>query len=357
MKLEIDKQTLKSAIKQPTRLTKLKTSFQILQSILIEARDNTLSITGTDLNTAFRITVPAKVKEEGKVCVDASHFEKVVGASAENISIITDGKELTVKTDITKHSMPLQDIAEWPENVFHAGEYENEIDAELLAMLCRKVAYAVSKDESRPDFTGGCFLVKDGKATMVSTDGHRLAKAEAAYKGSDIDSIIIPCKALPSLCELTGNVRLHVEGGKLHVYAPDDGVHMSICLVAGRFPDFSKVFPTSFATKVTVESKPLKDMLKAASLAVPKFGCVRFQASVDRLDLSSMSDKCRAAATVECVTEGEAVSVGINPIYLQQTIDIIGAEAITMCINDDDSPILLESEDDNSKHIIMPMQF
>lgn len=360
MKFEIDKQTLKAALKQPTRLAKLKTSFQILQNILLEAYDGSLSITGTDLNTVFRITVPANVKEEGKVCVDAAHLDKVVGSCAETISINTEitceSKGIVIKTDKTKHAMPMADLAEWPQSVFHDGEYENEIDAELLALTCRKVAYCVSRDESRPDFNGACLIVKGGKATMVSTDGHRLAKADVACKGADIDSIIIPHKALPSLCELTGSVSLHVDKSKLHVKT-EDGVQMSISLVAGRFPDFTKVFPTKFATKVTVESKPLKDMLRAASLAMSEHGSVRLDATCDRLDLSSMNKKCRASATVECITEGEVASVGINPIYLQQAIDTIGAETVTIGINDADSPILIEGTEDTDKHIVMPMQY
>jgi DNA polymerase-3 subunit beta len=356
MRIQIDKQTFKQAIKQPAKLAKpARTSFAVLQNIKLEARDGKLSVTGTDLDTSIRVSVPATVNEEGMVVVDAATLDKATNAPADDIIISTDKDSVTVRAGKTWHMLPKGDISEYPTIDFLNGEVDCEIDGINLGSLCRKVAYAISKDDTRKDFTGALFTVKDGKAQMVSTDGHRLAKAECEATG-ELEGCIVPAKAIQILSELTGAIKLHSANGKLHVMTAD-GVQMSISLIAGKFPDFSKVFPTSFDTTVTVDAKPLKDMLKYVGMATRKDGTVRIGIHKDTVTLGADNQKCKSNAEIPAELEGEPVSIGINGEYLSQTIEAIGESRLSIRIIDADSPMLVTGVDDSesNQHIVMPM--
>lgn len=356
MKFEIDKQTLKSAIKQPVKLAKTRTSFAPMQNIMLEARDGKLSVIGSDLDTSIRVSVPATVHEDGLIVVEAATLDKAINAPADDFIIRTDKDCVTVHAGKAWHTFPQGDISEYPTFDFLNGEGDCEIDGTNLGWLCRKVAYAISKDETRKEFTGAFFTSKGGKAQMVSTDGHRLAKAECPSTG-ELEGCIVPAKAIQILSELTGTIKLHSSSGKLHVMTAD-GVQMSISLIAGRFPDFSKVFPTSFATTGTVEAKPLKDMLKCVEMATSKTGCVRMSTYKDTVTLGADNQKCKSNAEIPAEFEGESVCIGINGGYMLQTIEAIGEPRLSIRIIDADSPMVVTGVDDSesNQHVIMPMQ-
>lgn len=356
MRIELDKQTFKQAIKQPVRLAKTKSSFAVLQNIELEGRDGKLIVTGTDLDVSVRIGVPAFVAEDGHAVVDAATLDKATNAPADTVAIITDKDSVTVTVGQVKHTLPKADATEYPSIAFAEGECDCEIDGAQLGCLCRKVAYAISKDEFRKEFTGALFTVQNGEAQMVSTDGHRLAKAECKATGK-LEGCIVPSKAIQVLAGLTGTIKLHAAGGKLHVTAAG-GVQMSISLIAGSFPDFSKVFPRSYNATATIDAKPLKDMLRSVGLATEKCGIVRMTIGNAQATLSASSNKLSACADIPCESEGEIVTIGINGEYLSQTIEAIGEERITLSIIDADSPMLVTgvAESESNEHIVMPMQ-
>ena len=137
----------------------------------------------------------------------------------------------------------------------------------------------------------------------------------------------------------------------------DDGVQMSISLVAGRFPDFTRVFPTCFDTKVTIDVKSFRDMLKSVAIATEQSGNVHIKISEDMLALSANNNKCKASAEIPVEVDGKTVSFGINGEYLLQTIDAICEPRVSIGIVDADSPILVTgvNNSESNQHIVMPM--
>ncbi len=48
--------------------------------------------------------------------------------------------------------------------------------------MIRQTIFAISQDETRPILTGSLVEIEDGKLTMVSIDGYRLAIRKAQIK-------------------------------------------------------------------------------------------------------------------------------------------------------------------------------
>jgi len=355
MHIHINKQMFKQAIRQPVKLAKTRTSFAVLQNIKLEGKDGKLIVTGTDMDTSICVSVSGTVHEEGIVLVDAATLDNVTSAHSDEIIISADNESVTVKSEKVKHTLPKGDISDFPSIEFISGKNDCEISGSNLCWLCRKTAYSISKDESRKDFTGALLSVKDGMAQMVATDGHRLSKAECEATGV-LDGCIVPAKAIKILSELTGIIKLHSSKGKIHVMT-DDGVQMSISLVAGRFPDFTRVFPTCFDTKVTIDVKSFRDMLKSVAIATEQSGNVHIKISEDMLALSANNNKCKASAEIPVEVDGKTVSFGINGEYLLQTIDAICEPRVSIGIVDADSPILVTgvNNSESNQHIVMPM--
>ena len=53
-----------------------------------------------------------------------------------------------------------------------------KLSAEVFAYFIRNTAFAITNEQSRFTLSGAKFIVGDGTAKMVTTDGHRLAYVE-----------------------------------------------------------------------------------------------------------------------------------------------------------------------------------
>ena len=75
-----------------------------------------------------------------------------------------------------------------------------KIRTTVLRNLIRKTVFAVSKDESRPVFTGCSFEIKGDKISLVATNTHRLALAvENLPDNYDNFDFVVPAETLRGL--------------------------------------------------------------------------------------------------------------------------------------------------------------
>ena len=79
-----------------------------------------------------------------------------------------------------------------------------KLPAETFNYFIRNTAFAITNEQSRFTLSGAKFIIADGVARMVTTDGHRLAYVERAIDDKDgaMDTLI-PKKALLELVKLS----------------------------------------------------------------------------------------------------------------------------------------------------------
>ena len=124
------------------------------------------------------------------------------------------------------------------------------LPSNVFATAIQKTVFAISNEESRYTLNGGLLLLKPGSATMVATDGHRLALIERDIEVEGLKNelrLLIPKKAMTEL------VKLLSEGGEeLPVQISKDESHLFfslgqrvlICrMLTGQFPNYEAVLP------------------------------------------------------------------------------------------------------------------
>lgn len=72
MDLELTKTKLKEMVSLAEKTTGKNLSLPILSSILLEAKDNTLTTKSTNLDVGLEISIPVKINEEGVVVLQAA---------------------------------------------------------------------------------------------------------------------------------------------------------------------------------------------------------------------------------------------------------------------------------------------
>ena len=163
---------------------------KILQHAFVSAGLGRVRLTTTDLALWCQVEMDAQTPEPGTAMVPVRTMGKVLKSlSQSRVSLHTDGDGVRFVAGSSEVRVmgigPDDDTDEYPEI--------NPPQDRLLAMplnaaLVDKVAYAVSKDETRYTLAGVYVEVSAGGLKLVATNGHRLARYKASLPpGSVLD--------------------------------------------------------------------------------------------------------------------------------------------------------------------------
>ena len=223
---------------------------------------------------------------------------------------------------------------------------------ELAEALSRVLPFT-AKEDTRPVLQCVLFTAKEGKLTLVSADGFRLAVVSLDYDGEG--------EALISRDELAGianalrrakRARVGFEGEDIKTLTIDtELIRYKWVSDDGKFPDWEKLIPTEAKTTAhfdTVEAGKAISSLKA--LADSKSYPIDIMLDNGVMVLANPDDK--GQATMPADIEGEPVRVRLDGGYL--------AEALKACngmpelkLTDGKSPVLFTTN--GYKLVVMPM--
>lgn len=367
MKFSIDKDIFANLLKRVDGVCSNRGSFAILSSCLIEARDNSILITGTDLDITLRVIENANVIEEGIVVIDAHRLLETVQNQVSGIEIgfTTESSSVLIEAGNFRARIPSGDISEYPQIPNIEAKSKLIMSASVFKLLIDRTFFSISKDDSRQDFTGAFLTIsQNGTIQMVSTDSHRLSRAEASININGQlpkmfeTGVIIPRKGLSELSKTLneGDINLDISSNKIIVLYGNTSFYIN--LIAGNFPDFSKVIPVQLDHKAIVKRESFQQILKRASIFTAKSGTIRLTMSMGRLDIFSIDSKSGEMRDfVEADYEGSGVTAGFNWRYIIDILNVIDSEYVSLEIIDMDSPaVIRDVNSDKFDFIVMPMQ-
>src|ERR1051326_5844355 len=183
MEFSVTKSLLLNELSTTQGVVERKTTIPILSNLLVEASDNRLSITATDLELSIRTSCEAKIKKEGAGTVPAKKLLELVRLLPEGeikfkllenhwVQITSDRRTYKM-VGMAKDNFPAVPVFPHPLVKIPAG---------IISSLIAKTSFAISMEESRHTLNGALLILKPDTIAMVATDGHRLALAEADHK-------------------------------------------------------------------------------------------------------------------------------------------------------------------------------
>src|SRR5512146_616867 len=208
MEFTVSKSDLVRELSLSQGVVEKKTTIPILSNVLLEAAEDRVTLTATDLELGIRCSCPARVKKEGSGTGAARKLLDYVRLLPEgdvNMKFlenhwanITSGRSRTRIAGMSRESFP--ELPESPEPLA-------EIPVKTLSSMISRTSFAISLEESRFTLNGALLLMKPDGLTMVATDGHRLAfvQASPAESGTVAQQFraLIPKKAMAELLKLS----------------------------------------------------------------------------------------------------------------------------------------------------------
>src|ERR1700749_498063 len=174
MGIRVSRQELLRALTATQSVVERKTTIPILSNFLIEAADDKLTITGTDLDQSMKTSCPAKVKKPGSCTIPARKlydYIKLLGDGDISIKLmdnhwvqIRSGRSNTKMVGMARANFP--QVAEFPETGL------TQISTSSIKSMIAKTIFAISNEESRYTLNGALLVLKAESMAMVATDGH-----------------------------------------------------------------------------------------------------------------------------------------------------------------------------------------
>ncbi|WP_065091469.1 DNA polymerase III subunit beta [Rhizobium leucaenae] len=349
MRLTIPKSDLARVLTNVGRVVESRTTIPILSSVMLTATADRLQVTGTDLDIVATDAAVATVSQEGTLCVDAKLLADIAKKSSGDISLSEDNGQLIVKSGRSVFKLATLPAADFP--TLGADKYDATFDIDL-ASLFAPVAFAISDEQTRYYLGGVFFHIKDGTATAVATDGHRLSR----NKGPSIpefEGVIVPKKTVGLLPK--GVVSVQVSTAKIKITAGD--FVLTSKLIDGTFPDYQRVIPTANDKLVTVDRDTfMKAADRVATVSSEKARAVKLSIAEGSIGFSVSSGDAAANDEVEAEYDGEPIEIGFNSRYVTEIMGVLPAGSVQLALADAGSPAVITGGAEGLTLILMPMR-
>lgn len=366
MKVLVGRNELLMALQSSIGVVERRQTLPVLSNFLLEAREDELIVTGTDLELELVARARIQNLEPGKITVPARKLFDICRGLPEGaeVSIEVRDDKATVKSGRSRFALATLKAEEYPA----MGKTESTIEIELpqkqLKQLIEKTSFAMAQQDVRYYLNGLLFDFSPGWIRTVATDGHRLAMTEMAVEESTALTslqVIVPRKSVMELNRLLGSVDdvATVRIGQGQVQVVLDVVQLTTKTIDGRFPDYERVVPSSHDRHVEAERESLRRALaRTAILSNEKFKGVRLSLSSGLLKLQTHNPEHEEAEEeLEVGYASEDMEIGFNVSYVLDALSAIDSEHVTLELrNSDSSGLLYPSGDKSSKYVIMPMR-
>ncbi len=336
MNFTITRQNLHQGLNAVSASIPSKTTLPVLSNILFEAGADGIRMSGTDLDVAVRIRVPAEVKEEGSLTAPGKKLQEIVRELPdEPVQISTRGDQIELvcgRSRFKLNGLPSEDFPALPDVPFEGGWAAAGKD---LLSLIRHTAFAVSNEESRPVLNGVLWELRDGEMRMVATNGHRLAKMRIPA-GPSLETttpLIVPPAALQQVQRLFAEddeIRVAREGNHLGFRSPSTEVYTR--LIEGTYPNYEQVIPKDNDRIALVARKGLESAIRrVAAVASDQTHRIRLEFTTDRMVLNVLTpDLGEAHDELEVSYQGEPLTIGFNANYLLEVLRYVGTDEVKM---------------------------
>jgi len=370
MKFIIIKEVIFKSLSHLQSIVEKKNSLPILSNILVEAKENNLVLSSTDMDISITEKINCDVLESGATTINAHTIYDIIRKLPDNSEIemiCNDGKLLTLRSGSSRFSLNCLPKEDFPIIDLENSGKKIKINSQVLLKLIDKTKFAISTEETRYFLNGLYFAVNrkndNNFINIVGTDGHRLAKIEYVNQDftEEISGVIIPKKTIIELSKLlseqTEEIEIDINTNKI-VFFIGNLVLISK-LIDGNFPDYKKVIPTENNNILRVNRKKLLSAVdRVSTITNEKTPVIKFKLLNNLINMNSANtENSTASEDISTMYEGEEIEIGFNSKYIFELINNLEDEEIAIAFKDSSSPILAtEKSNPNLIYVLMPMR-
>jgi DNA polymerase-3 subunit beta len=355
-----------SALQSVAGIVERRHTLPIMANVMLRKNGAQIELTTSDLEIQVRTTA--------ELGGDAGAFSTTVGArklidilralpAQQLVTLSAANGKLTLqagKSRFVLQTLPAEDFPLVNEAVDFGPRFS--VPQKTLRNLINQVHFAMAVHDIRYYLNGILFIAEAHTLTLVATDGHRLALAQAALETEvPRQEVILPRKTVLELQRLLKDEDTPIEMRFASNQAVFDfaGLEFVTKLVEGKFPDYNRVIPKNHRNAITLGRVPLLASLqRAAILTSEKFKGVRVNLEPGLLSIAATNaEQEEAKEELEIDYSGDAIDIGFNVTYLIDVLANASVEMVCIELQDGNASALLTAPDmPGFKYVVMPMR-
>ena len=347
-----------------------KNTLPILSNVLLEVKNNKLSIVATDLDIVFYDEISeVKILKEGSTTTSATILYDILRKISSNSELNFDLKtanKISLKSENSDFNLLCLPIDNFPTFTDEFEDQEISLNNTKFLKLLNKTKIAISNDDTRHYLNGIYLHLTEAHGrnflTGVATDSHRLSSSSVEIDNiNDFTPLILPRKTVFQLCSL-----LTETSDQLTMQTSDNKIKFTLGnmkliskVIDGKFPDYKKVVPTTNDKTLLVSSKDfINSIERVASVSLDRKEGVKLIIHQDNVQLTvNSANSGEGNEKIKADFSSENFNISFNSKYLIDIASEVEDKNLKMNLKDSVSPVLIEdASDKNSYYVIMPMK-
>lgn len=364
MKFSINQSELQNALAVVLKGVSTRSTLPILSGILIDAREDGITLQTTDLELSIQYSAAALVEEAGRAVVPGKLFSEIVKSLPDAaVHVDATGEAALITCDASSFSIKALNPEDFPGFPQVDATQHIEIPFALFSSMVKRVARVVSKDESRAILTGVLITLENNRLRMVATDSYRLAitETEVPDMAGETFQAVISGAFLSEIASLSlHNSRVSLALAENQIVVECGDTVFVNRRIEGNFPNYKQLLPDSYTTRAKIDVSRFVSAVKRTSLLGSSDAPVK-------LDLNSASQTVRLSAatqdvgsaqeTLPCEIEGPDVEIAFNCSFVTAGLSSIEGDSAYLEVQSSLKPGIFRAIGTESYlYLVMPVR-
>jgi len=327
----------------------------LLTYCLMEAKNGFVNLTGYDFKTMTKISIAGETSVEGGVLFSPQiALPLCQKLQSDTVTFLAEHSQLSINQNYQIECLSVDDYPILPSL---SGEFIS-LPVEDLQRHLSFALVAISNEEHRGILTGINISGTGNTIAIAATDGHRLAMSEFS-SSAQIPNVTVAGDGVRQLLKLLkkwdGDVQILLDNS--HVQFVAHNYTFTSRLLNGMYPDYRKLIPKDFASRVVLERKSLIHALDCLSVLVGRRNVIKFSINSDLVTLTTEKGEFgNGQEHIPAQIEGDALDVAFNIKYILDGLKAISTAQVNILLNSATAPVVFSPIDgDQSLYLVMPI--
>ena len=368
MQFTVNVQELLEGLNTVTRALAARPPKQILEGVLIEAEEDSITLTCSDGSLTIETNLCADVREEGRAVLPGKLFTELCRKlpGGEVTIKVGDNHMASIRCMSFKSNLAGMNPVEYPEMASVDAGTQVAIAQKQLKEMISRVVFAIATDESRQILTGCLLEVTAKEARLVALDGFRLAIQKVMQDfelpaGTETLKAVIPGRVLNELSKILADEEepCSMLIDKTRMQAAFGNTKLSTVLLAGEYIDYRRILPLSFKSVVKADRTGVQSAIDRASLMARegKNNLIRMAFRENQLAITSNAELGDVHEEMDAKLQGDPIEIAFNAKYITDVIRNVTDSELCMKFNSNVSPCVFSPvEGDQYLYLILPVR-
>lgn len=344
-----------------------KHTIPILNSVLFVIKEGHLHIKVSDLETEIVNYIPLQQSSsDGEIAIPAKKLNDIIRTLSPD-SLINFTQEVNNRISITcnksNFKLAILNASAFPSINEDIQKSTFKLLFRHLISAIKRVKFSMANNDVRYFLNGMLWEIDRGYFRTVATDGHRMASSEILIQDTLLDmiQIIVPSKAIKEIERtslISEDAEIKVQIGKNYFQVVSSGFQFTSKLIAGRFPDYTRIIPSNNNKLLIANRLELKQaLIRTAILANEIYRGVKLKLCENNLILSANNPEHEQAQDqINVKYSDKLMEIGFNVNYLLNIIEVLDSENVNLYFDGPHMSLLIKDSKNCSTYVVSPIK-